>query len=60
MFGRLIMKFFSQAVDVRHKKCFYFDPLSSKERKMEGSDRLCSLIEKTRYKFSVDMSRFRN
>ena len=40
-----------QAVDVKRKSRLYFDPLSSKERKMDGSDRLCSLIAEIRWEF---------
>ena len=44
-----IFNFHSQAVDVKRKRRLYFDPLNSKERKMNGSNRLCSLIAEIRY-----------
>lgn len=41
------MKFPLQAVDVKLNVRWYFDPLHSKERKVDGtSDNLCSLIDK--------------
>lgn len=33
------------AVDVKRKRRLYFDPLHSKERRINGNDRLCTLID---------------
>ena len=46
--GFINFVFHLQAVDVKRKRRLYFDPLHSKERRINGNDRLCTLIDNIR------------
>ena len=46
--GFINFVFHLQAVAVKQRRRLYFDPLHSKERRMNGNDRLCTLIDNIR------------